>query len=511
MAYKMFAAIYVGSSEISMKIFQVNGRKTFRQIDSVSRILELGRDTYREGKLSRESIKMICEELEGLKHKMEEYKITEYRAYATSAVREADNMDLVLDVIEHTTGIRVQVLSNSEQRYISFKGLVAKYSDFHQVVSKNTAFVDVGAGSVQISLFDKNNLVVTENIPIGAVRVRDYLALIGHKSGRLDEIMADYVDNDIVSFRNIYLKDKEIKNIIAVGEVVSSLKKIVPELSIKDVITRAQFDAMYKRVISMPAQELAEKYGIPYERATLMLPNITIYQSFLNNCKAEEMYVPDVDFCECIVANYMDEGSRVVFNHNFEEDILATANNIAKRYRCNRNHVEQTAYFALKIFDVVRKPFGLDKMQRLQLQIAALLHECGNFINLHDGARNSYYIVANTEILGLSHKERMEVANVVKYNPLYLPSKDKISAELDGCDYIVIAKLAAILRIANILDKGHMQKIEDISVTLKDGKLIILAKTYEDISLEAGLFEARADFFEQIYGIRPVLRVKRSV
>ena len=68
MAYKMFAAIYVGSSEISMKIFQVNGRKTFRQIDSVSRILELGRDTYREGKLSRESIKMICEELEGLKH-----------------------------------------------------------------------------------------------------------------------------------------------------------------------------------------------------------------------------------------------------------------------------------------------------------------------------------------------------------------------------------------------------------------------------------------------------------
>ena len=157
MAYKMFAAIYVGSSEISMKIFQVNGRKTFRQIDSVSRILELGRDTYRE-----------------------EYKITEYRAYATSAVREADNMDLVLDVIEHTTGIRVQVLSNSEQRYISFKGLVAKYSDFHQVVSKNTAFVDVGAGSVQISLFDKNNLVVTENIPIGAV-------IIWHSSGTSPE------------------------------------------------------------------------------------------------------------------------------------------------------------------------------------------------------------------------------------------------------------------------------------------------------------------------------------
>ena len=150
-------------------------------------------------------------------------------------------------------------------------------------------------------------------------------------------------------------------------------------------------------------------------------------------------------------------------------------------------------------------------MERLQLQIAAILHECGNFINLHDGARNSYHIVANTEILGLSHKERMEVANIIKYNILFLPSRDQISAELDDCDYIVIAKLAAILRIANVLDKSHTQKIEDIDVTIRDEKLVIVAKGYEDISLEAGLFEPRADFFEKVYGIRPVLRQKRSV
>ena len=512
MAYKLFAAIYVGSNEIAMKIFQVNGRKTFREIDGVCKTLELGKDTYRAGVLSKDSIQQICEILNGYKKKMREYQVTEYRAYATSAVREAENMDLVLDVIKRETNLDVQVLSNSEQRYISFKGLVAKYQDFHQIVSKNTAFVDVGAGSVQVSLFDKNNLVVTENMPIGAVRVRDYLALIGTKSGRLDEIMSDYVDNDIVSFRNIYLNDKEIKNIIAVGETVRSVKKIVPELELHDVITRAQLDAIYKRIISMPPQQLAEKYGIPYERATLMLPNITIYLSFLNNCKAEEMYVPDVDFCECIVANYMDEGSRIVFNHNFEDDIVATANNISRRYRCNRGHVEQTAEFAMKIFDAMKKQnFGLDKMHRLQLRIAAILHECGNFINLHDGARNSYYIVANTEILGLSHKERMEVANIVKYNALYLPSKERITRELDGSDYIVVAKLAAILRIANILDKSHTQKIEDITVSFKEDTLVITAKTYEDISLEAGLFESRADFFEQIYGIRPVLRVKRSV
>lgn len=511
MAYKMFAAIYVGSSELAMKIYEINGRKSFRQIDGVSRIIELGKDTYSMGYLSTEAIAQVCDVLNDFKKKMKEYQIIEYRAYATSAVREAENTEIILDSIRRRTNIVVKVLSNSEQRYISFKGLVAKCDNFHQVVSKNTAFVDVGAGSVQVSLFDKNYLVVTENIPIGAVRVRDYLSILGSKSGRLDKIIAEYVENDIATFRNIYLNDKEIKNIIAVGEVVKAVKKIVPELGIGDRITPEQFEAMYDRIVSMSPQELSEKYGIPYERATLMLPNIIIYQSFLNNCKAEEIYAPNVDFCEGIAASYMDEGSRIVFDHNFDEDIVASAYNISKRYKCNRSHIESTSYYALKIFDSVKKIHGMGKVERMQLQIAAILHECGNFINVHDGARNSYYIVANTEIIGLSHKERMEIANIIKYNMLYLPAREKIAAELEECNYIVIAKLVAILRIANILDKSHTQKIEDISVAIRDDRMIISAQTFEDISLEAGLFEARADFFEKVYGIRPVLRQKRSV
>ena len=511
MAYKTFAAIYVGSSEISMKIYQISSKKTFKQIDQVSKIIELGKDTYSKGYLGTESIKQACDILNGFKKKLKEYQITDYIAYATSAVREAENAQIVLDAIKRTANIEVKILSNSEQRYIIFKGIVAKYENFHQVVSKNTAFVDVGAGSVQVSLFDKNNMVVTENMNIGAVRVRDYVSIMGNKSGRLDKVISDYVENDIVTFRNIYLNDKEIKNIVAVGEVANAVKKIVPELNINDKIKREQFDAIYNRIVSMSPHELSERYGIPFERATLMLPNIIIYQSFLNNCKAEEIYVPNVDFCDGIVASFMDDGSRTVFEHNFEEDIVASAYNISKRYKSNKNHIERTSYFALKIFDSVKKIYGLGKKERLQLEIATILHECGNYISVQNGALHSSYVVANTEIIGLSHKERMEVANVIKYNVLYLPSKESVSAELDDCDYMVIAKLTAILRLANILDKSHTQKIEDITVTIKDEQLVISAKTYEDISLEAGLFENRADFFEKVYGIRPVLRLRRGV
>ncbi|MGN0436140.1 MAG: exopolyphosphatase [Wujia sp.] len=511
MAYKMFAAIYVGSSDMSMVIYEINGRKDFKRVDGLSKIIELGKDTYSKGMLSAESITAICDILEGFKKKLKEYQITEYRAYATSAVREAKNSELVLDTIKRRTNIDVNILSNSEQRYISFKGIFAKDKNFHEIVSKNTAFVDVGAGSVQVSLFDKNNLVITENIHIGAVRVRDYLALLGNRSGRLDQVISEYVESDIVTFRNIYMKDKEIKNVIAVGEVVGSLRKLAPEIEDNGKISREKFNEIYDKVVDMSPQQLSEQYGIPYERATLMLPNIIIYQSFLNNCKAEEIFISKVDFCDGIAASYMDEGSRIVFGHNFDEDILASAYAIAKRYRCDRNHIEQIARFALKIFDGMKKYHGMGKTERIQLQIAALLHDCGNFINLNNGAINSYYIVANTEIIGLSHKERMEVANIVKYNILYLPSKSEVNSELLECDYVTIAKLVAILRIANILDKSHLQKIEDLTVNVHDNEMIITAKTFEDITLEAGLFAARADFFETVFGIRPVLRLRKGV
>lgn len=511
MAYKMFAAIYVGSSELSIKIYEINSKKTFKLVDGVSRIIELGKDTYSKGALSTESINLLCDTLNDFKKKMKEYQVTEYRAYATSAVREAANAELVLDAIKCRTNIAVRVISNSEQRYISYKGLFALYRDYHEVVTKNTVIVDVGAGSVQVSLFDKNNLVVTENIHIGAVRVRDYLSIAGTRAGRLDKIISEYVESDIVTFRNIYLNDKEIKNIIAVGEVVGALKKIVPELSDEGKLTHAQFDVIYDKIVRLTPQQLSEKYGIPYERATLMLPNIIIYMLFLNNCKAEALYASNTDFCDGIAASYMDEGSKSVFEHNFDEDIVASAYAIAKRYKCDRNHLDQVKNIALKLFDSTKKLHGLGKQERLQLQIAAILHDCGNFINLNNGAINSHYIIANTEIIGLSHKERMEVANIVKYNILEMPARTQVQAELGDCDYVVIAKLVALLRIANILDKSHMQKFNDIAFTVKDDTLVISAKTFEDITLESGLFAARADYFETVFGVRPVLRLRKGV
>lgn len=511
MAGKTFAAINVGSNEISMKICEITPKKGARELDTVKTIIELGSDTYNKGYIGEDALNKLCDTLNRFRKKMKEYDVSDYRAYASSAVREAENASMIIERIKMYTDFDVQILSNSEQRFMNYKAFVATGMDMDVASHKNNALLDIGAGSLQISIFDRKNLVQTQNLPIGAVRIRDYLTRFGSNTVDLETLMEEYASNAIIEFRNLFLNDKDIKSIIAIGDGINNLKKVGPELSITNSISREQFRILYKRVVDIKPEDLAERYGIPYERATLMLPMAIIYQSFLDNSRAEEILTPNVIFCDGIIADYMDKQGTFLMDKDFDQDILASANTIAKKYKVNRAHVQNVSDNALAIFDSIRKLHGLGKRERLQLQIAAILHNCGKFVNMKDVSLISYHIVMATEILGLSHKEREEIANVIRYNGFYLPSELQASKRMESADYMKVAKLTAILRLADVLDKSYKQKITNLRISLHDNTLVIYTDTLEDITLEAGMFKTNNILFEKVYGVKAVLKQRRGI
>lgn len=511
MAYKTFAAIDVGSSDVSMKIFEITTRKGYRQIDYVSNIIELGSDTYANGYISQESVERLCDILSGFTKKMREYDTVDYCAYATSAIREAKNNMMVLDLLKLRTGITVKILSNSEHRFLMYKGLAVNASYFDRIVEKNTAIVDIGAGSIQISLMNNGKLTATQNIPIGALRVRERLKTLRFGNTQLEHVMEELIANEIDTFRHYYLREKEIKNIIAIGDEIQNLIRIVPELSIKDNINEEQLNAIFDKLTNKSAMDLATEYKIPYERATLLLPAAIIYGIFLRQAKADLIWTPSVDLCDGIIVEELERSKKLTFERNFEDDIRSSVLQIAKRYRCNNLHNHNVAKIACQIFDKTKRIHGLKDKNRLQLEIAATLHDCGKFINMNNAALNSYSIIMSTEIVGLSHKEREEIANVVRYNSQLLPNYSELSGAIGDCAYMTIAKLAAILKVANAMDRSHKQKASEYSMVVKEKQLVITVDTLDDLALERGLFKDKAEFFQQVYGIEPVLKQKRSM
>lgn len=513
MAITTFAAIDVGSYDLEMKIFEISGKGGMKQIDDIRYRLDLGSDTYAEGKVSYETVNELCGILKEFQTIMKSYKVSDYKAYGTSAVRETKNTKILLDQIRQRTGIRIDVLSNSEQRFMDYKSIASKTEDFDKIMEKGTAILDIGGGSIQISLFEKGSLISTQNMRLGVLRLQERLNRLDAASSKIEGLIDEIITAQLSVFKKMYLKDCRIENIIVVDDYLSVILQnpaITGERP--GVIEVDQYMSFLESVQSRTLLEIAGTLNIPRESAMLMFISGVLVKRIVKMMDASLLWAPGVTLCDGIAYEYAEQHKIFKVEHDFEKDILSSAENISKRYMGSKKRGETLERIALTLFDSMKRIHGLGKRERLLLQLAARLHDCGKYISMVNLGECSYNIIMSTEIIGLSHKEREIVANVVKYNhePFVYYYNTDGRGVLDEDAYLVVAKLTAILRVANGLDRSHKQKFKDVKTVVKDGQLVIQVDTEADITLERGLFTKRADFFEEVYSIRPVIRQRKS-
>lgn len=511
---KTFAAIDVGSYELAMKIFEFSGRNSMREIDHIRYRLDIGSDTYANGKPGYEKVGELCRILKEFKGIMSAYKVSDYKACGTSAIREMENTAILLGQIKQSTGITIDVLSNSEQRFLDYKSIASKGEEFNKIIDKGTAIVDIGGGSIQVSLFDKDTLVSTQNLKLGILRLQERLTHLKSSPFKSEELISEMADAQLQVFKKLYLKDNEIKNIIVVDD---HLSRWVARQNLgnnqagyADSGTYGYFMELIRRKSMV---EIASALHISEDNASLLFISAVLMNCVVRMMGAELIWAPGVTLCDGIAYEYAEQQKMVICGHDFEKDILACARNISKRYMGSRKRAETLEKLTLTIFDSMKKIHGLGKRERLYLQIAAILHDCGKYISLVNLGDCSFSIIMATEIIGLSHAEREMIAFIVRFNHEGFRYYEEIQKEssMDKAAYLTVAKLTAILRIANGLDRSHKQKFRDVKISLKDRELILNVDTQEDITLEKGMFEYRAAFFEEVYNLRPVIRQKKGI
>ena len=510
MAVLTFAAIDIGSYNVAMEIFEISKKQGLKSLDYVDQRMELGRETYAQGRISNNMVKKLCDVLNDFKRIMKEYQVADYRVCATSPLREAENAEIVLGKILQNTGMKVEVLSNSEQRFLGYKSIACTEADFPKIIAKGTAVLDIGGGSIQISLFDKDNLITTQNIKLGNLRIRERLMSLENSTLHYETLVEEFIQNEIVSFKKIHLKDRKIENVILMGDYIPDI--LVNYVGEQRVIKKEQFMDLYQKIISRSPIELAMYLNIPLENASLLLPTAIIYRRFMDEFGADTIWAPGTQLTDGMAYDYAEKMKLIKSTHNFNNDIVMAAKNIGKRYGVSKPHVQSVEKIALAIFDGMKKFPGLGSRERLLLQCAVYLHDCGKYVSLADAADCNYQIVMATEIIGISHMEREMIAQIVRFNTLPMESYDVLSETLDlGIDeYLTVNKLTAILRLANAMDRSHLQKVEQIRASLHDDKLVLNIVSNKDYALEQGLLGEKIDFFEDVFGIRPVLKVKRS-
>ena len=507
MGITTFAAIYIGSYEVSLKIFELSPKKKVREIDHVRYRVELGRDSYAKEYIGYELLEELCETLLKFTEIMKSYKVQDYGAYTSNVIRDAKNALFILDQIKLRTKLDIQVLSNSEHRFISYKS-VASQEIFDEMTKEGAAVVDVGGGSIQITLFVDGRVLTTQNILLGTVRIREKLASLEKEVTHYENEIQELVDKELGMFKSFYLKNQSIKYVVMMGDYITEIKTKLNKTGQEITISSDRFIKYIHKLVGMEPEAVAEALNLSNDKDPLVLTSLVLYKRIFEIINGELLWVPGADISDGIAYDYAQKHNILKPAHDFDEDILSAAKAMSIRYMSYTPHIDALTEMASLVFDAMKKEHGLGKREKLLLQTAAILHDCGKYISLANNAECAYEIIMASEIIGLTHSEREIVANTVKYNTMPLEDYEELEDSMDRTSYLIVAKLAAILKLSNAMDRSHKQKFKNVKIALRDKKLIITIETEDNILLEKGLFAPRAEFFEKIFSVKPVIREK---
>lgn len=202
---------------------------------------------------------------------------------------------MVVDQIEVRTGIRVRVLSNSEQRYVRIKGVIARENDF-KLPEKGTAMVDIGAGSLQISIYEKKALATTQNIRLGMAKIGEMFSAFSWEYPVVELVLKEMIDNDVQTFEKMFLKDHTIRSLILVGDTLISQIRKVLEHTGDPGITAEDIRNLYSQIRGKSTSEISQMLDMPFEYAAMVLPVMILAQTLLDASQAERIWIPRLIF-----------------------------------------------------------------------------------------------------------------------------------------------------------------------------------------------------------------------
>ena len=504
MKNKLFAAIDVGSTCLSMKIAAVSKKDGIIPVDEVRYMLSLGTETYTIGKIRYPLLEEMCGVMEEFARIMKEYGVEAYTAYATTAVREASNSEYIIDRINLRTGLKVGILSNAEEHFLHNKALALYDSRFDEMIENGAVIVDLSSGSVQVSLYENSQLRFSQNIPLGSLRVAESVSEFEDTSIKFSGIVKELLENGIRRYRTARLENSKTKYFILTGSLVSYIKAVCKKED-SEFLDYSDLEKAYKKLSDTSLDELCSELDISHEKASALLTGLMFYMMFIDFDKEKKIFAADLSLIDGICVEYVEKQGYTHTKHIFTEDIISSAKYYADKYRCSSEHYEFVCDACNELFRAVSKKFGLSKRDRVLLNVAAIMADTGNFINVNDYSKYSFDIVTANRLLGLSDKEIKTIAYTVLFHAKGVMMDTPGYNQLTKSHRLLISKLTAVLSLAKTLDCGYNGKIKKIKAGFKKEEMYVRAYSAEDITIEKNEFDDAAEFFEDVFGIKPEL------
>jgi exopolyphosphatase/guanosine-5'-triphosphate,3'-diphosphate pyrophosphatase len=470
---RRIAAVDVGSNSIRMIVADVRSDGTIDVVDEMKAHPRLGKGLEATKALSTESMDLAVDALARMATLARQHGAQRIEAVATSAVRDAQNAELFLARVKQVTGLRLRVLKGEDEARLSFRSALAHFD----LGAGRSVIMDIGGGSLELALAAEGVVDRLTSLPLGAIRLTErYLQSEGDKAkapsskqlAKLRKAVRKAI-KPIISGR-----DWRGARVIGSGGTFTNLaglyltrQGIFAAKSVQGtVIPRVDVEHILDSLAEMSVEERRSLAGLNADRADIIVAGIAAIAEVLSRVDAREVVVSRYGIREGLLL----EAARVT-------PVVADpgeARERSVRDLCDRCHYEKkhsaaVQMLALRLFDTLAERLELTPEDRRILSDAALLHDTGYHINYDRHHKHTYHLVLHGELLGMTPEEQVLIANVARYHRGAEPKmKHRNYGELDKPLRRRVKKLAAILRVADGFDRGHVGAIETLKVRWLD-------------------------------------------
>jgi exopolyphosphatase/guanosine-5'-triphosphate,3'-diphosphate pyrophosphatase len=500
------AALDLGSNSFHLLVADVQVDGTFTRVAREKEMLRLGDDVARYGRIPEATVERAVGAVRRLHALAEGLGAQEVLAKATSAIRTATNGSELVDRIETETGVEIEVISGTEEARLIFAAVRASV-----VLDPPPALcIDIGGGSVEFTIGDASGPRWLRSLPLGVGRLTadcveddppskaDRKRLEHRIRDGLEPLVAD------VAARTPGLAvgtSGTLNDLVRMAVVLSTGDDELPANTNALRATRDELEALHDKLMKAKSSDRRRMPGLEEQRRAELLPaGSMLLVTALELFELDGLTVSDWAMREGIVLDAVQTHDPEDWADDPRAIRRAAVTSLARRCNSDVAHTQHVADLALQLFDATQALHGLEPRDREMLEFAALLHDVGQHVSRRGHHRHAAYLVENGELRGFDPAEVAFLATLVRHHRQGdpKPSEARFGA-LESADRERVRKLAALLRVADGLDRGRRGVVDGVSVQIGTDLVVLRINSHDDAELEQWGARRRRDLFEKVY------------
>ncbi len=493
------AAVDLGSNGLRYLVAEFPGQDSYRVLETGRSPVRLGHEVFLSGKLSADTIERSCQAVATFVAAIGRHGCAAVRLVGTSALREADNGHLLVERLKKDVGVDVDIISGDEEARLVF-GAVANKVDFGP---GTWVLADMGGGSLEVSAIADGRRLWTESSTMGAVRVLEELAGIADEPGRFNRLLEQHA----ATLRVPRLSGVgKLESLVLTGGNAEALAGLASAEADANGVKSMSVEALLQvtgKLAQLSYRQRVSELGLREDRADVVLPAAIVFLHLAKLVGATTIRVPGVGLREGVALDLAQSLSehrnpRLSLEKRLRDGAMA----LGRRFFFDEQHALQVCRLSLSLFDQLQELHQLSPIDRQLLMAAALLHDVGTYVSPKRHHRHSLYLISQSELPGLTAYTTGLIACIARYHRKSEPNpKHEVFGSLSDPDKVRVKKLAALLRIADALDREHCGRVEQLTAVANGRSVAIQLHGAGEMLLERWAVGRKSELFSKVFGL----------